>query len=98
MASLIVGALLIGYTMHERKEAKREKKRLAEGQWSQVHATPNTTQSQKQQTVPQLPSYESVVSGRHEPFGIEQSPGRQSDDRPARWVDKVVREKRKTKI
>jgi hypothetical protein len=72
MASIIVGsAILIGYVVHERKEKKLEKARLAGEQFSDVHGKPTVVSSrqlrkqQKQQKVatPVLPSYESVVSG-----------------------------------
>ncbi|OCT49946.1 hypothetical protein CLCR_07803 [Cladophialophora carrionii] len=70
MASIIVGsALLIGHAIHERKEKKREKARLTEEQFSDAHGKPALVSSrrlrkQQQVEMPELPSYESVVSER----------------------------------
>ncbi|KIW70244.1 hypothetical protein PV04_02532 [Phialophora macrospora] len=93
MASIIVGsAILIGYVVHERKEKKREKARLAEEQYSDVHGKPTVVSSrrlrkQQQVATPDLPSYESVVSGRPEfaaGWAGDQKTRRNSEESPRR--------------
>jgi hypothetical protein len=64
MASIIIGsAILVGTIVHERKEKKMEKARLAEEQYTSAHGQPTlVTRQKKQVATPELPSYDSVVS------------------------------------
>ncbi len=79
MASIIIGsAVLIGIAVKDRKEKKLQKAALLAGEdYPQIHGKPtvvSTRQLRKQQkhqkqekvVVPDLPSYETVVSGRQE--------------------------------
>ena len=93
MASIIIGgAVLIGIAVHDRKEKKREKAARLAGEdysYSEFHGKPTLIssrqlrkqqkqQKQKKVVVPDLPSYDTVVSGRqelaHTHFGDEKAP------------------------
>ena len=89
MASIIIGAsILVGHGVKHVKDKRQEKKqRLAEEQNLEIHGRPTVVsdkqsekqKKQQQQTVSDLPSYESAVSGRQE-FSREEKPRRNSED------------------
>ncbi|KAJ9616667.1 hypothetical protein H2200_000386 [Cladophialophora chaetospira] len=72
MASLIIGsAIAIGIAVKDRKDKKREKARLAEEQYSEMHGKPTVVsprQQRKQEkvVVSDLPSYESTRQQRNQ--------------------------------
>lgn len=92
MASIIIGsAIAIGIYAKDRKEKKRAKAGLVEGQYSDLHGKPTVVAPRKQrkqekEVVSDLPSYGSVVSGQQ-----HSANGQFGDEKPPRYSAESTR-------
>jgi hypothetical protein len=107
MASLVIGTgLFLHSKVQNKKEAKREKKRLEyEARFRELEQDQANYEQDKSRTQHPVPAKEgprrseSTSEGQREDAGerkvSSESQRRDNSDSPARWVDEVVRERSK---